>query len=256
MVTTEAASRAGSVQSVERAFGLLELLADAGGSLGLTQLASASGLPLPTIHRLMATLTTRGYVRRESSRRYSLGPRLVRLGEAASRAFGVWARPSLRKLVDLTGETANLAMLDGDTVLYVAQAPSPHSMRMFTEPGRRVLPHCTGVGKALLAQLPADDARAILARTGMPAQTPATVTDPDKLIDQLTVIRTQGFATDDGEQEIGVRCVAVPVTGAPGLVAISVSGPQARVTEDDVPRFVPMLQRVADELGQAAATYQ
>ena len=256
MPDAEGASRNGSVQSVERVFTLLELLTDAGGSLGLTQLASASGLPLPTIHRLMATLTTRGYVRRESSRRYSLGPRLVRLGEAASRAFGVWAGPSLRKLVDLTGETANLAMLDGDTVLYVAQAPSPHSMRMFTEPGRRVLPHCTGVGKALLAQMAAEDARAILARTGMPAQTPATITDPDKLIDQLTIIRTQGFAIDDGEQEIGVRCVAVPVTAAPGLVAISVSGPQARVTEDDVRRFVPMLQQVADELGQAVATYQ
>ena len=256
MLDTEAASRAGSVQSVERAFALLELLADAGGSLGLTQLASASGLPLPTIHRLMATLTTRGYVRRESSRRYSLGPRLVRLGEAASRTFGVWARPSLRKLVDQTGETANLAMLDGDTVLYVAQAPSPHSMRMFTEPGRRVLPHCTGVGKALLAQMSPDDARAILVRTGMPAQTQATITDPDTLIDQLAVIRTQGFAIDDGEQEIGVRCVAVPVTAAPGLVAISVSGPQARVTEDDVPRIVPILQEVADELGEAAATYQ
>jgi len=246
-------SRAGGVQSVERAFALLEHLAEAGGALGLTPLASASGLPLPTIHRLMATLTTQGYVRRESSGRYSLGPRLVRLGETAGRAFGVWAGPGLRRLVELTGETANLAMLDGDTVLYVAQAPSPHAMRMFTEPGRRVLPHCTGVGKALMAQIAPADVRAILSRTGMPPRTAATITDPDTMLAELAVIRGQGFALDDGEQEVGVRCVAVPVIGVPGLVAVSVSGPQARVTEQDVPRIVPMLQQVAAELAAAVA---
>ena len=246
-------SGSGSVQSVERAFGLLELLvADDGAPQGLTQLASASGLPLPTVHRLMSTLTASGYVRREKSR-YSLGPRLVRLGEAASRSFGVWARPSLRKLVELTGETANLAMLDGDSVVYVAQAPSPHSMRMFTEPGRRVLPHCTGVGKALLAELSPEAARAVLIRAGMPAQTDHTITDPDTMLAELAKIREQGYALDDNEQEIGVRCVATAVPGAPGHVAISVSGPQARIGESVIAKMVPILKSVAADLGRAAA---
>jgi IclR family acetate operon transcriptional repressor len=252
----EVPGRGGGVQSVERTFQLLELLTDAGGSQGLTQLATASGLPLPTIHRLMTTLSSQGYVRRESSRRYSLGPRLVRIGEVASRAFGTWARPSLRKLVDLTGESANLAMLDGDAVVYVAQAPSPHAMRMFTEPGRRVQPHCTGVGKALLAEMPPEEARAILQRTGMPAKTPHTIVDEDQLIDQLAEIRTRGYAIDDGEQEVGVRCVAMAVPGAPGRVAISVSGPQARISLSDVDRIVPMLREVRTELETAVADYQ
>ena len=211
------AAPAGGVQSIERAFDLLEMLADAGGALGLSELATVSGLPLPTVHRLMRTLVNRGYVRQEASRRYTLGSRLIRLGEISSQTLGTWLRPFLAQLVRLTGETANLAMLDGDEVVYIAQVPSPHSMRMFTEPGRRVQPHCTAVGKALLAQLPPGEARALLERDGMPAYTPATITDPDLLIAHLEVIRKQGYAVDEGEQEIGVRCFAVAVPGRAGL---------------------------------------
>src|SRR5690606_4428838 len=120
--------------------------------------------------------------------------RLFRLGDSASRLIGGWAMPHLSRLVDQLGETANLAMLDGDRVVYLAQAPSRHAMRMFTEVGRRVLPHCTGVGKALLARLPNEDTRALLARTGMPAQTPKTLVDPDVFGAQLEEVRRRGYA--------------------------------------------------------------
>jgi IclR family acetate operon transcriptional repressor len=243
----------GGVQSIERAFDLLEMLADAGGALGLSELSTVSGLPLPTVHRLMRTLVNRGYVRQEASRRYTLGSRLIRLGEISSQMLGTWLRPFLAQLVRLTGETANLAMLDGDEVVYIAQVPSPHSMRMFTEPGRRVQPHCTAVGKALLAELPPGEARALLERDGMPAYTPATITDPDLLIAHLEVIRKQGYAVDEGEQEIGVRCFAVAVPDAPGSLAISTSGPQTRMTDDAAARSVPALQRIAREISETIA---
>jgi IclR family acetate operon transcriptional repressor len=235
----------GGVQSVERTFDLLELLAEAGGGLGLSRLADASGLPLPTIHRLMRTLVNRGYVRQEQSRRYTLGPRLVRLGEVAGGLVGEWVRPHLAALVERTGETANLAVLDGDLVVYLAQVPGRHAMRMFTEPGRRLLPHGTGVGKAVLAQLPESRVRALLARTGMPPRTEHTITDVDAMIEQLAVIRRQGYAVDDGEQEIGVRCVAVPIPELPSPTSISVSGPAARITQEAVTRFVPALHEAA-----------
>lgn len=241
---------AGSVQSLERAFDLLELLADTGGAQGLSQLSSSSGLPLTTIHRLMGTLVRLGYVRRGGSRRYVLGPRLIRLGEKASQLLGSWAKPHLAELVELTGETANLAMLEGGAVVYLAQVPGRHSMRMFTEPGRRVDPHCTAVGKAMLAQLPEDQVREILRRNGMPAKTAATITDPDLLAAHLGVIRRQGHAVDEGEQEVGVRCVAVAIPDAPTLAAISVSGPQARLGEDALRTIVPALQRVAADLAK------
>jgi IclR family transcriptional regulator, acetate operon repressor len=243
----------GGVQSIERAFDLLEMLADADGALGLSELSTVSGLPLPTVHRLMRTLVNRGYVRQEASRRYMLGSRLIRLGEISSRMLGTWLRPFLAQLVRLTGETANLAMLDGDEVVYIAQVPSPHSMRMFTEPGRRVLPHCTAVGKALLAQIPPGEARALLERDGMPAFTPATITDPDLLLAHLEVIRKQGYAVDEGEQEVGVRCFAVAVPDTPGLLAISTSGPQARMTDDAAARIVPALKRTAREISETIA---
>jgi IclR family acetate operon transcriptional repressor len=174
-----------------------------------------------------------------------LGPRLIHLGESSSRTLGTWARPHLSELVDATGETANLAMLDGDRVVYVAQVPSRHSMRMFTEVGRRVHLHCTGVGKALLAQLDDRDIDALLRRSGLPAQTTYSITDPDVLAGEIRKIREQGFAMDDGEQEIGVRCVAVPVPGIPAGFAISVSGPTARMNDELIDRAVPLLKSAA-----------
>ncbi|MBD0735068.1 IclR family transcriptional regulator [Streptomyces sp. CBMA29] len=248
------ADRAGGVQSLERAFDLLERMADAGGEVGLSELSSSSGLPLPTIHRLMRTLVSCGYVRQQPNRRYALGPRLIRLGETASRLLGTWARPYLAELVEATGETANMALLDGDEVVYVAQVPSRHSMRMFTEVGRRVLPHSTGVGKALLADVPPEDVRALLARTGMPAATDRTITDPDEFLTELGRIRTQGYAVDDNEQEVGVRCLAVTVPDSPTAAAISISGPAGRVTESATDKIIPVLHEVAQALSLALAT--
>ncbi|GAA4632890.1 IclR family transcriptional regulator [Actinoallomurus vinaceus] len=241
---------ASSVRSLERAFELLEHLADAGGQLALTELAEVSGLPMPTIYRLMRTLVNRGYVRQEPSKRYALGPRLIRLGETSERLLGSWARPALAQLVDEVGETANMALLEGDEAVYVAQVPSRHSMRMFTEVGRRVLPHCTGVGKALLSQLPEPMVREIIGRTGMPAYTPHTITDVAALMEELARIRQRGYALDEQEQEIGVRCVAVPVTGTPTPAAISVSGPHGRLTHEVIEDVVPIMRRTAGQLAR------
>ena len=245
---SRAGRTSGGVQSIERAFGLLESLADAGGALGLSQLAHESGLPLPTIHRLLRTLVDLGYLRQEASRQYVLGPRLIRLGEASSHMLSIWARPHLARLVDELGESANLAMLDGDEIVYVAQAQSRQSMRMFTEVGRRVLPHCTAVGKAIMAGMPPGQVREILQRTGMPRHTETTVTDPEEFARQLAAAAEVGYALDEGEQETGVRCVAVAVPDTPTRLAISVSGPAGRMTEELVGRAVPLLTRAGREL--------
>jgi IclR family acetate operon transcriptional repressor len=240
--------RSGGVQSVERTFELLELMADAGGEVALSQLAEVSALPLPTIHRIMRTLVNGGYVRQQPSRRYALGPRLIRLGETAGRALGAWARPYLASLTEAVGETSNMAVLDGDQVVYVAQVPSRHSMRMFTEVGRRVDAHSTAVGKAVLAELPPDTVGQLLARSGMRPQTEHTIVDPDVFQRELAVIRDRGYAEDDGEQEIGVRCIAVTVPGAPARAAISISGPATRMSRITVHEVVPLMHRVAGQL--------
>lgn len=244
-------SRSGTVQSVDRTIELLELLADAGGQATLSELAADTELPLPTIHRLMRTLLSHGYVRQLPSREYALGPRLIRLGESAGRQFGTVAQPFLTELARELGESANLAMIDRDMVVYVAQASSAHSMRMFTEVGRRVYTHSTGVGKAVLAQLPDPTVLEITTRVGMPPATDKTITTQPQLLEELDQIRSQGFAIDDGEQELGVRCFAVPVPGAPTPTAVSVSGPDVRVTQEFGERAVPVLKRVAGEISAA-----
>lgn len=245
---------AGGVQALTRGFDLLEALADAGGEAGVSDLATRTGLAPATIHRLVRTLLDRGYLLQLPSRRYTLGPRLVRLGESAELLLGRWALPVLAELVATVGETANLAALDGDRAVYVAQVPSPHSVRMFTEIGRRVPLHCTGVGKALLSALPGSDVDALLTRTGLPAVTPQTITDPAVLRAELDAARRRGWVRDEGEQELGVRCVAVPVPGPHGPVAVSVSGPQGRLDEAAVGRIAPLVVaaggRLAELLGR------
>lgn len=245
--------RSGSVQSIARAFTLLETMADNGGTMGLSQLADDSGLPLPTIHRLVRTLVELGYLRQDESRRYVLAPKLIRLGETSASMLGTWARPHLEGLVEELGESVNLAMLDGDQVVYVAQSQSRHSMRMFTEVGRRVLPHCTAVGKAMMSTMPREQVREILHRTGMPRHTDNTLTDPDEFGRQLDAAAEHGHAIDEGEQEMGVRCVAVAVPDLPTRLALSVSGPATRMTEDVVRRAVPLLQAAATSLAKDLA---
>ncbi|MGI9822684.1 IclR family transcriptional regulator [Agromyces sp. Marseille-Q5079] len=241
------------VKSVARVFDLLELIADAGGDVTLSELSTMAELPLPTIHRLLRTLVSLGYARQLANRRYALGPRLVRLGEVANRQFGQLAKPQLKDLVARLGETANLATIDGDQVIYVSQAPSPHAMRMFTEVGRRSGLHNTGVGKAILSQFDDDVVRDIVARTGLPKTTEHSIDSLDALLDDLHLSRERGYAIDDGEQEIGVRCYAMTVPGAPVPTAVSVSGPVARVDEAFAARAIPVLREVVQEIAAVTA---
>jgi IclR family acetate operon transcriptional repressor len=235
------------VQSLHRALDLLEELAAAGGTASLSELAAACGLPLPTAHRLAGTLAGRGYLRQAADRRYSLGSRLVPLGAEAHALLGGRALPVLRGLADLTGESANLAVLTQGSAEYVAQAPGRHTMRIFTEVGNRVALHCTGVGKALLAVLPPAQAGRLIAAAPLSARTAATITDPAALHAEIALIRTRGYALDEGEMEVGVRCVAVGVPSTAPM-AVSVSGPAARMPDNLIETAVTALQAAAQEL--------
>ncbi|MCC9204102.1 IclR family transcriptional regulator [Arthrobacter sp. zg-Y769] len=236
------------VQSVERVFELLELIADAGGAVTLSELAASTALPLPTIHRLLRTLVGLGYARQLPNRRYALGPKLIRLGEGANLQLGALAMPQLKGLVDDLGETSNMAVLDADMVVYVAQVPSRHSMRMFTEVGRRAHTHDTGVGKAILAQLPDEQVRGIVGRAGMPTPTGHSLGSVEALLADLARIRERGYAVDEQEQELGVRCFAMTVPNAPTPSAVSVSGPVSRVDEGFADRAVPLLREAVKKI--------
>ncbi|GAA0400474.1 IclR family transcriptional regulator [Acrocarpospora corrugata] len=240
-----------SVQSVDRALDILEALADQGGEAGLSEIAARTGLPYGTIHRLLQTLLNRGYVRQESDRRYALGGSLVRVGGVAEGMVGGWAEPYLTKMVELSGETANMAVLEGDFVVYVAQVPSPRRLRMFAEVGRRVLPHSTAVGKVLLADRA--DAAAVFGRTGLPRRTEHTITSVERMLAELAAVRECGYAMDLGEEELGVHCLAVPVSDGDRVVAgMSVSGPAERIDALDRDELARGLRKIADDFGAEA----
>lgn len=248
MTTRDEGAAAGlnGVQSVERAFFLLEALASAEGELALAAVAEAAGLAPPTAHRLLKTMQAQGYVRQHESRSYGLGPGLINLGLRATPSRVRIAMPIMQELEEVSQETVNLAELNGNHVAYIGQVPSRHQMRMFTEVGRQVLPHASGVGKAILSTLSEAKVRQILESVGLPRYTDATVTEVDTLLEQLRVTQNQGFAVDDGEREVGVRCIAVPIPQSQS--AISISGPAARITDAEARVCVDALQRAAATL--------
>ncbi len=241
----------GGVKSVGRALDVLDALAGSEEQLGISELSATTKLPSATVHRLLCTLVDRGYVRQDPvTRRYMLGARLMRLGSPAGRLLGAWVTPLLGRLVSATGETANLAVLGDDQVVYIAQTPSPHRMRLFTEVGNRVPVHSTAVGKVLLAFRPRRVAAGVVDRQGLPARTSRTITHAGAFTEELERVVAQGYALDDEEEEDGVRCVAVPVFGiGDGIAAMSLSGPASRFNPGGAQAWVvPLMLRVAAEI--------
>jgi IclR family acetate operon transcriptional repressor len=232
---------------VVRAFEILETIADHGGELGISQLGTATGLPYATIHRLVSTLTARDYLRQDAgSRKYQLGPRLLRLSASARTTVEALLRPYLRELAELAGETANLAVMEEGFLVYVAQAPSRYMLRTFTEVGNRVHAHSTAAGKAILAYQDRSVVEHIIDEFGLPEHTPHTITEPKALLAELDTIRSQGYAVDDEEQEMGVRCLAMPLLlDGVAIAAVSISAPAARLEPERAAALVEPMQHVA-----------
>lgn len=237
-----------SVQSITRALEIIEALAAAGRAIGITDIAERVDLPLPTIHRILHTLIGSGYVFQTPRRQYALGARLISLARYAGGALGVTLRPYLNKVVDATGESTSVAMLDQDFARYISHIPAEYTMRMYTEIGNQVSLHATGVGKAILASMPVAAARATVQRAGLRRFTPNTITDEGTLFTELDTIRTRGYAIDNEEHEVGVRCVAVPIPG-PLRLAMSVSGPSTRMTDEIINgAALPALRIAVEEI--------
>lgn len=238
------------MRSLLTASEILECIASAGGKLSLTQIVERSGVPLTTIHRMLQALAQHGYIRQDAdSRVYSLGPRLIHLGGTSGRILGSWARPWLKTLVDATGESATLAVLDGLDVVYLAQVPSRHNLRMLTELGKHIPAIGTAVGEAMLASLKDDEVEALFRRHSPGSLTDARASDLSALLQRLTLIRSRGFATEDGERESGVRAFAMIVDGQRPM-AISVSGPSTRIPFPVSEEHVALMRVATAELAE------
>ena len=232
-VTETAKGRSGGVQSIERAFAILEALAANGGVMGLSALAAEANLPLPTIHRLSRTLVDLGYLRQEPSRQYALGPRILLLAESSSTMLSVIARPHLARLVDELGETANLASLDGDQIVYIVAGAVP-AFACGCSP--RSADGCCRTARPSARRSWRTARRPRSASCCNEPECPGTPNTPSPIPTnssrQLAWSAEHGYAIDDGEQELGVRCVAVAVPpvqvarpGEPGRVGVRAGRP-------------------------------
>jgi DNA-binding IclR family transcriptional regulator len=241
------AARVTGIQSVHRAFDLLEALT-LRDELGLVELAEHAQLTPSTAHRLLATLAERGYVTQNpDSGRYLLSYKVLQLAGVVARRGSrllALARPHLERVRDATGETANLVVLDAGLAVYVDQAESPRPIRLFTEAGRGFAPHTTAAGKAMLAA-GADAAPKLGERL-----TRRTIVSPEALVRELERTRRRGYAVDNEEHEEGVLCVAAAVMGHDGLpaAAISVSAPALRLRRSGIARLGELVQREAHAL--------
>ena len=242
------------VQSVDRTLDVLEALASRRGATGISELSLLVGLHVSTVHRLLATLVDRGYVRQDpETSRYHLGSRVFTLASAADLHLDLRlvARPFLERMMRGSGETANLVTVSGHEVIYLDQVASMHLVKMFTSPGLHAPLYCTGTGKVLLAFKGDEFAEPVLAGP-MRRYTARTLVTRPALERELALIRQNGFSVDNEEMEEGVRCLAVPVFDRKNrcVGAMSVSGPTSRMTTERVERLAPALRQIADELSR------
>ncbi len=240
------------VQAVDHAVDVLEVMAQAGGALGVSDVARRTGLSKATVHHLLGTLEARRLVIKDAqTAAYRLGWSLYELGSVVARSADVSriARPFLDTLAAQTSESVLLGILDEDSVLYLDRGDAPNGFHMVATAGRRSPLHATASGKLLLAF--ADD-EAIDRYLGNPLErfTPSTVTDAEVLREQLVAIREDGYATCWQERELGLCSIAVPLRNHLGETAASLTlvGPAGRLTPESVDAHLAPLREAAHEI--------
>jgi IclR family acetate operon transcriptional repressor len=256
-------SRAGEGrnQSLTRALTLLERLSQTPDGLSLTDLSYQLGMPAATVHRLLSTFEELDFVEQDAAQGlWFVGLKAFTVGNAFvhRRDFVASARPHMHALVELCGETVNLGVIDDGEAVFISQVESREVMRMIVRLGSRSPIHASGVGKALLANLPEQRVARILQQRGLQRYTERSIDNPTQLHDELQRIRQVGYALDDEEHAVGLRCVASAIfeeNGQP-LAAISLSGPKARITDKRLDELGVAVRQAADEITQALGGYR
>lgn len=250
-----AAPAGGQVQSLTRGLTLLELIADSHGSVALTELAQQAGLPNSTTHRLLSTMQQQGFVRQVGDLGlWTIGAHAFVVGSSflQSRNLLALVHPVLRSLMEASGETVNLAVLDlsDHQAVIIDQVQCSQLMRMSAPIGGKLPMHASGAGKAFLAHLSDEQVTTLLHQKGLHYYTPKTLMSPQSLKENLAQVRKAGFSFDDEEHALGLRCVAAPIYDEHGeaFAALSISGPIARMTDDRITELGALVIREARQV--------
>ena len=244
-----------TIKSLDRAMQVFEYLSEAQGK-ALTTIASEMGQSPATVYRVLITLEGRGLVEFDTTdQTWNIGARAFVIGSRFLRRTSLVdrARPILRKLMNDTGETANLGAERDGSVLFLSQVETHSNIRAFFAPGSLSPMHSSGIGKALLAEMDTNGFDIWKTTNELEVFTPHTITDVDALVVDLARIRARGYSIDGEEKNLGMRCIAAPVfdVNSEAVAGISVSGPTSRVSEGDVPRLSNAVMQAAEALTEA-----
>ncbi len=244
-------SGGGRRPATDRVLAVLELVAEAAGSLNVRVIGEALGLPKPTAHRLVNGLIEKGLLQRSfDPRAVTVGPKFARLAFDILRSSVAQApaRQLLQALSVELGETCNIGVMEGGDIVYLDRVEADHSpLRLQFGVGSRVPLHCTAMGKLFFSEMPEAACRFLLEEVPFPRFTPATFVDARALQTELDRVRRNGFAMDDEEYVLGVFCIAVPIRDAAGqmVAALAVQAPKARLSAAATHTVLPSLQRTA-----------
>lgn len=251
---SRAAGKRTRLSSVSNAMRLLKIFSDDDFEIGVSDLAKRLGLAKSTVHRLASTLVRERILERSArDGKYRLGLLLFELGSLVRRKMDVSAeaRPHLKTLMEKTGETVHLGVLDDHSVIYINRIESRRAIRMGFGLGIRAPLHCTALGKALLAFQP----EAFIEETigqGLPRSTPATITNPQAFRQELAAVRARGYAVEDEEIEAGLRSIATAVRNDSGnvIASIGIAGPAHRLTKKVLLSYARDLMDAAGAVSQ------
>jgi DNA-binding IclR family transcriptional regulator len=244
-----------------RLFALLEVIAEKDQFFTLQGLVEETGLPKPTLHRMLQQLESAGMLQRDGDgRHYSTGVRLRRMAEnlLLNNTVHGARHAVLRQLVEEVGESCNITALSGSEVLYLDRVETPAPLRFYLHPGSRVPAHCSASGKLFLAQMSPSQRRRLLEHVPLERYTAQTLTDLAALEKEVERVKRDGYAVDDEEFLPGLFCLAVlvPTPGGKSNTGIAIQAPVLRVTPDKALQLLPALQRAAAALAKIEAEAQ
>jgi DNA-binding IclR family transcriptional regulator len=245
------------LQALDRAFGVLDLLASSPAPLGLAEIAGALDLHKSTAHRFLMVLERHRVVERTRTGKFRLGLRLCDFGSRAIEQYDLrdCAQIHLKTLVAQVEETAHLCILEKTHMVYIDKQEPERSVRMISRVGSSSPVLCTAVGKAVLATMPRSRVEELLQSLPRERFTPRTITNREALLKELERTSRRGYAVDDEEREEGVRCVGMAILDGRGeaIAAVSISGPSFRVTMQKIPviagKLMTCVQGIQEDLG-------
>lgn len=243
------------VTSIDRALTILEMLSQSKKGLTNSEVSRKLNLPKSTISYILRTLKQRGYLYKDDVLgKYRLTAKLFSVGSQGLRARELHdiALPILQDLVDRTGLTSHLAILDGYEAVYIEKVDKPGFIMMNTWVGRRLDVHCTAIGKALIAHLPQETVAEIVKAKGLPKNTPKTITSPSQLFLELAKVRAAGYALDNSENSLDVKCIAAPIFNMQGKVeaAVGLTGTESQMRLHKLESYVKLIKQAAKNISR------